>query len=99
MNIEQSTIMKRLTKKQIETVQKAVIKKNSGEMFLHCKHCLKEYQEDKFGEGQAPKEAMTYALGQTTIEFDKEKYMGIMVVYCNRCGRPTWDSRHLTHLY
>ena len=89
----------KLTKAQIKRIQQAEIPKDSGEMFLHCKHCLEDYQAGNFGEGMSPKEAMTYSLGQKVIEFDKDKEMGIMVVYCNRCGRPTWDSRHLTHLY
>jgi len=66
-----------------------------GIMFLHCKHCLKEFYSGGFGDGQSPSEAMNYEVSAYPLALGKRKFARIIVVWCKRCKRSVWDSRHL----
>ncbi len=97
--INNEPIRIKLTKKQIEIVGKKKITVKDGKMFMHCRHCMKEYEKGKFGRGLSPKEAMTYCVASVPFKYTKKESANIIGIFCNRCGRPVWDSRHLTHLY
>ncbi len=66
-----------------------------GVMFVHCKYCLKEYYSGDFGDGKSPSEAMNYEISAYPIEMGRRKVARIIVVWCKRCKRSVWDSRHL----
>lgn len=89
---------KDLTKSEIAEIEKVKISVNDGEMFMHCKHCMQEFMDKKFGVGQSPKEALTYCIASVPLE-TKNHVTNIVAAFCNRCGRVVWDSRHLKHRY
>ena len=89
----------KLNKEQATSSEKKKITVDDCKMFMHCKHCIEDFYAGKFGKGEAPKDAITYCIGSVAFEYSKEVGANIVAVFCNRCGRPVWDSRHLTHYY
>lgn len=89
---------KKLSKEEIKEIEAKKITVDDGEMFMHCKHCMQDFMDKKFGVGQAPKEALTYCIASVPME-SEHHVTNIVAVFCNRCGRLVWDSRHLTHRY
>lgn len=88
-----------VTKEDIEFLQKADVSYEKAKMFMHCKTCIKDHQEGVFGGEQSPKDALSYAMGSVPLESPEGKVFNVVVVYCKRCEKPIWDSKHLTHLY
>ena len=64
-------------------------------MFLHCKHCHEEFSAGQFGHGQSPREALDYEVSSYPFEAHVGVIENIVVVWCKRCARSVWDSRHL----
>ncbi len=68
---------------------------NPGSMFLHCAKCLQEFYDGKFGKGQSPGEALSYEATGYLLKTGKNRMARIVVIWCKRCKRSIWDSRHL----
>lgn len=95
--------MKKLTEQEKDAIMKVDInadkeEKEGGMMWLHCASCLKRFQDGEIGEGQSPKEAMKYAASSYPFTYPDGTTAGIVVVWCELCGKQVWDSRHLTSL-
>ena len=91
------------TKDVLKQVQSFVPDYEDGYSFLHCASCLKEKVAGVFGKGESPEEAMSYVAAAVPMPI-KEKgkpttNVGVVVVFCRRCKKTVWDSRHLTHAY
>jgi len=66
-----------------------------ADSFLHCRHCLADFLAGEFGDGESPREALSYELSAYPLEVEPGMMERIFVAWCKRCGRSVWDSRHL----
>lgn len=62
---------------------------------LHCKSCLDEHNNGPYKDVMSPHEAMSYEAWAYEFEYAGGFKAGIVVVFCKKCGRKVWDSRHL----
>ncbi len=72
--------------------------KNS-KMFLHCQSCLGPFLNSAEHAKMSPREAMNYEVSSCPFKYPDGMVANIIVVWCKRCGRSVWDSRHMTHLF
>ncbi len=68
---------------------------NPDMQFLHCAKCLREFYDGVFGDGLSPGEALSYEATAYPLKLGGRKMARIVVVWCKRCKRVVWDSRHL----
>jgi hypothetical protein len=91
------------TNGEVDEIMSKEIKHSDAKQFLHCKHCLTDYKNGIFGQGMSPRDAMNYETGVVDFEWpvgkEKGKKIGVVTVFCKRCSRPVWDTRHLTNLF
>jgi len=57
--------------------------------FFHCAHCLKTMPK-----GVSPRQYGKYAAAGCYVNINGQ-VVGVVTVWCERCGRLVWDSRHL----
>ena len=89
----------KLSKEEQKEVSKVNLDYEKVELFCHCEHCLKDKKENKFGVGKSPEESMNYALGLHPFKYPDGTTARVVALFCKRCKRVVWDTRHLTHLY
>ena len=65
------------------------------EEFLHCRACVQDFYAHLFGNGQSPREALSYELSSYPFQTQRGVKERIFVAWCKRCGGSVWDSRHL----
>ena len=63
--------------------------------FCHCSHCFDEYQKSGQDSRYAPCEFLEYEGGVVPFKYPDGKTASIFVLWCKRCKRKVWDSRHL----
>lgn len=92
-----------MDKKEAKKIDKIKLDYNKSSMFLHCKHCMNKYMKEREKNGgeskESPKDAMKYEAASYPMEFPDKHIENILVVWCSKCGKEVWDSRHLTHRY
>lgn len=93
--------MKKLTEKDIEEISKIKLDYNESQMFLHCKDCMDKFLKSAdYKSGLiSPKDWGQYQGASYPFTYPDGTTANIFVVWCNRCEKQVWDSRHLTHLY
>ena len=71
--------------------------------FLHCQDCLGKYLEDRKNNNglstESPRDKFNYEFGALPFTYPDGTTANILSVWCKTCGKSTWDSRHLTHLF
>ena len=88
----------KVAKKDIKKVMDSKLKYGvEGCFFMHCKYCLKEFDENP--KGMSPQEAMAYEISSYPFEYPNGITANIIVVWCKKCHRQVWDTRHLKHLF
>lgn len=80
-------------------IMKKQVKYKDAKMFLHCQHCLSEFIGSDEHKVSSPSEAMSYEAAMVPFTYPDGTTVGIMAVFCKKCGRQVWDSRHLTPLF
>jgi hypothetical protein len=92
-----------MNNKEAKKTHKIKLDYDKAQPFLHCDHCLKLYLADRKknnGTSKAsPRDTFHYEASGYPFEFPDTTVENIMVIWCKTCGRPVWDSRHLTHRY
>lgn len=92
-----------MNKADMKKIANTKLKYDKSTQFLHCDHCLNEYfkeREANFGESAlSPRDAMKYETASYPFKFPDGHSEAIIVVWCSKCGRDVWDSRHLIHRY
>lgn len=93
--------MKKPTQKEMEIIDKVKLDYDKPEMFLHCKDCMSKFLESAdYKSGlMSPKDWGQYQGSTYPFTYPDRSTANIFVVWCNRCEKSIWDSRHLTHLY
>lgn len=66
--------------------------------FYHCKYCTEQFIGSELHKVMTPKEYGLYEVGAYDFEYPNGDKAVITVVWCKRCGRPVWDSRHYVEL-
>lgn len=93
----------KLTNKDKEAIMSKELKYEDNERFLHCEHCLEEYMAEREANGgesdQSPRDAMAYEGASQVFTYPDGTTANIFTLWCKKCGRKVWDSRHLTHLF
>lgn len=96
------TIMKRknnmkikLTDKATEETFKVKLDYKKVSNFLHCGDCLDKYNKSSLRHSLSPHEAMSYELSGYHFVYPDGKKAHILVVWCRKCKKSVWDSRHL----
>lgn len=89
----------KFTDKEIETIKNEQLNIDDSEMFLHCKECLQKFLGSPSHSTMTPSEAMEYEASAVPLTYPNGKTALVVVIWCKRCGKKVWDSRHLTHLY
>ena len=88
--------MIKLTQQQIKKVFSTKITQKSKDvgMFLHCRKCLPKSPKD-MPEGESAHTYMEYEASTYVFHYPGGTNAGIFVLWCKKCGREVWDSRHL----
>ena len=87
--------MKNLTEAQLKkTFATRLLKKNVG-MFMHCKNCVKELLEGGLPKGKSVSESTSYEGTAYPFTYPDKSKATIFVMWCKKCGKVVWDSRHL----
>jgi hypothetical protein len=84
-----------MKKSDIGKTMKIKLDYKKANMFAHCNHCLKKglpYNE-------SPDSYMNYQMTSYPFTYPDKTKANILVVWCKKCKREIWDSRHLTHLF
>jgi ferredoxin len=81
------------TKEFVAKLQKATPKYENCGQFFHCRTCMAEIPD-----GISPRDWGSYEVAGCAVEVDKVR-LGVVSVWCKRCGKLVWDSRHLKHAY
>jgi hypothetical protein len=94
--------MKKLSKQDKEQVMAVQLTYEDVLNFGHCKECLGEYMAEREANGgesdQSPQEVMAYELGSCPFVYPDGTRASVVSVWCKKCHRLVWDSRHLTHI-
>jgi uncharacterized protein with PIN domain len=92
-----------LSDKDKKKIMSTELKYEDCTQFLHCEHCLSEYlkeREANGGESEAsPRDSFNYEPASAKFAYPDGTTANIFSVWCKKCGRLVWDSRHLTHLF
>lgn len=92
----------KLTKKQEDETMKIEISqegKRDEMMFMHCKHCAEKFIGSEEHSKKSPRDKFSYEISSYPFTYPNGETCQIFAVWCKTCGRPVWDSRHLTHLF
>ena len=89
----------KLTKREQEKTMSASLNYDKASAFAHCKHCLKKFLASPEYSKKSPREAMNYELSTYPFRYSNGIVGNIVVVWCKKCRRKVWDSRHLTNLF
>lgn len=76
-----------------ETLEKGLNYEDSV-MFLHCRTCLPKIPGD-MPEGKSAHDIMNYEASSLKFTYPDGKIANIMVLWCKKCSKQVWDSRHL----
>lgn len=82
----------------IETENKE-LKYGKSKNFLHCAHCIKQFMGSELNETMTARDYGMYEVSGYPFVYPDGTRADIVVVWCKRCNRKVWDSRHLTNLY
>lgn len=86
-------------KANIKKIQSQKLDYKKAGMFLHCKHCMDGFLGGGLHEIMTPRDFGMYEISDYPFEYPDGATANIMAVWCKRCGRRVWDSRHLQPLY
>ena len=86
--------MKKPTEKQIKEIFKTELSQDNVKMYFHCKACLPKKHE-YFPAGESPQSFMSYEVSSYGFTYPSGVMANILVVWCKKCGKSIWDSRHL----
>lgn len=93
----------KLTKEEIDETEKIQVNYPENGLpetnWLHCKHCLSEFMNSPQHEVMSPRDYCSYEVSSYPFKYPNGVNANILVVWCKRCHRQVWDSRHLTSLY
>lgn len=68
-------------------------------MFMHCKQCIDQFLGSPLHDQMSPRDYGQYEVASKPFEYPDGSMGQVVVVFCKRCHRLVWDSRHLTHLF
>ena len=63
--------------------------------FFHCKDCMEQFLGSPLHQTMSPRDYGMYEAGQQLFAYPGGEKRMIVVVWCKRCRRLVWDSRHL----
>jgi hypothetical protein len=69
---------------------------------LHCAHCIDDLINNPLNpsyQKESPEEYGQYEAKHHKIEYPDGTTAGIVALWCKRCKKLVWDSRHLIHKY
>lgn len=91
----------KLSSEEIKKTSKIKLDYEKANQFLHCKDCLTKFLKSAdYKAGLfSPKEYMEYEVSSYPFKYPNGHTANILVVWCKKCGKEVWDSRHLTHIY
>ena len=91
--------MKKMTIAQIEEVEDKELSYNKVKEFLHCKTCIDSFLNSPLHTTMSPAEYGIYEAGAYPFRYHNGQESDIVAIWCKRCGRMVWDSRHLAPMY
>jgi hypothetical protein len=95
--------MKNFSDEEKKEIMERTLKYEDGFRFLHCSHCLGEYLAEREANGgvskESPRDAMNYEKSSVPFTYPDGTTANILALWCKKCGRPVWDTRHMTHLF
>ena len=92
-------MLKIMTKKEIQKIMSTKLDYKKAGMFLHCKTCLDKFLGSKDNKKMSPRDFGSYEISDYVFTYPNKLKANILVLWCKRCGKEVWDSRHLTHLF
>jgi hypothetical protein len=63
--------------------------------FLHCKDCLEKFIGSKLYDEMSPQDYGNYEFGTCNYVYPDGEEAEIVTIWCKRCHKCVWDSRHL----
>lgn len=85
--------------KELRALSRKELKYEDSTQFLHCQDCLSKFLESSQHSSLTPRDAMEYEVSMVPLEYPDGVTIGVIAVWCKRCGKRVWDSRHLTNMY
>ena len=83
------------TKKELKEIFEKEIKYEEATMFMHCQNCLSKFIGSELHSYKSAHEAMEYEVSSAPFVYPDGTKASVLVVWCKKCGKEVWDSRHL----
>lgn len=67
--------------------------------FLHCRTCLDSFIGSEEHENMSPQEWGRLEASSSPFTYPDGSVENIVSIWCGRCHKRVWDTRHLTHKF